>query len=120
MGDERTSRLILGEWLKQEREYRGFSQDEVARYLGMPPAAFSLIESGARDISPEHVRRLAKLFRIRLKSLQSHDAVHAESFPLPTPARATLSPTDRDELRRFVQYLRTTEDPPEHGSASVA
>jgi len=122
MGHERTSRVILAERLKEEREYRGFSQDEVARYLGVPPGAFSLIESGRRDISPEQVRRLAKLFRIRLESLtaESHDAVDAESFPLPTRAGATLSATDRDEVRRFARYLRTTEDPPEDGSASTA
>lgn len=122
MDDERTSRVILGERLKEEREYRGFSQDEVARYLGLPPAALSLIESAARDIGPEHLRRLAKLFRIRLESLtvESHDAVDAESFPLPTRAAATLSPIDRDEVRRFAQYLRTTEGPPEDGRASGA
>lgn len=121
MSNERTSRVILGERLKEEREYRGFSQDEVARYLGMPPVALSLIESGARDISPENLRRLAKLFRITLESLtvESHDAVDAESFPLPPRAAATLSPTDRDEVRRFAQYLRTTEGPPRDGSAGA-
>lgn len=122
MGDERTGRVILGERLKEEREYRGFSQDEVARYLGMPPAALSLIESGGRDISPEQMRRLAKLLRIRLESLtsESHDTVDAESFPLSTRAGATLSATDRDEVQRFARYLRTTEDLREDGSASTA
>ncbi len=122
MSDERTSRVIPGERLKEEREYRGFSPDEVARYLGMPPEALSLIESGGRDISPEDLRRLAKLFRIRIESLtvESDDAVDTESLPLPPRAAATLSPTDRDEVRRFAQYLRTTEVPPDNGSAGTA
>lgn len=121
MSDERTHRVILGERLKEEREYRGFSQDEVARYLGMPPTAFSLMESGSRDVSPEDLRRLAKLFQIRLESLtvESHDGVDAESLPLSPRAAATLSPTDRDEVRRFARYLRTTEGPPGDGSAGA-
>ena len=122
MSDERTSRIILGERLKEEREYRVFSPDEIARYLGMPPEALSLIESGGRDINPEDLHRLAKLFRIRIDSLtvESDDAVDIESLPLPARAAATLSPTDRDEVRRFAQYLRTTEDPPENGSPGAA
>ena len=121
MSDERTNRVILGERLKEEREYRGFSQDEVARYLGMPPAALSQIESGSRDIDPEDLRRLAKLFRIRIESLtvESRDTVEAEPFPLSPRAAATLSPTDRDEVRRFARYLRTTEGPPGDGSAGA-
>ena len=84
MTDERTSRITLGERLKEEREYRGFSQDEVAGYLGVTPSALSLIESGSRDVSTEELGRLAKLFQIRMESLTGdhHEASETESFPL--------------------------------------
>ena len=109
MTDERTSRITLGERLKEEREYRGFSRDEVARYLGVTPSALSLIESGSRDVSTEELGRLARLFQIRMESLAGdhHDASETESFPLVARAAAELSPPDRDEILRFARYLRT-------------
>ena len=108
MSNERASRIILGERLKEEREYRGFSQDEITRYLRMPPTELSQIESGSRSISPEDLGQLAKLFRIRIESLTGHSQEAAEAESLPLPARAdALSPTDRDELRRFARHLQT-------------
>ena len=42
MSDERTIQTILSERLKEVREYRGpFSQEEVARHLGVPRSAIS-------------------------------------------------------------------------------
>ena len=74
----------------------------------MPPTVLSQIESGSRDISPQDLRRLAKLFRIRIESLTAHSQEPAEAESLPLPARAdALSPTDRDELRRFARHLQT-------------
>ena len=108
MSNERASRTILGERLKEEREYRGFSQEQITRYLGMPPTVLSQIESGSRDIRPQDLRRLANLFRIRIESLTGHSPEAAETESLPLPARAdALSPTDRDELRRFARHLRS-------------
>ncbi len=89
MSDERASRVILGEQLKEEREYRGFSQDEVTRYLGMPPTALSQIESGSRDISPQDLRRLAKLFRIRIETLTGQ----SRRQPQPSRFRCRQAPT---------------------------
>ena len=111
MTDERTSRIILGERLKEEREYRGFSQDEVARYLGVTPSALSLIESGSRDVSTQELGRLAKLFQIRMESLTGdhQQPSETESFSLVARAAAELSATDRDEVLRFARYLRTME-----------
>ena len=109
MTDERTSRITLGERLKEEREYRGFSQDEDARYLGVTPSALSLIESGSRDVSTEELGRLARLFQIRMESLPGdhHEASETESFPLLARAAAELTATDRHEVLRFARYLRT-------------
>ena len=108
MSNERATRTILGERLKEEREYRGFSQDEITRYLRMAPTVLSQIETGSRDISPQDLRRLAKLFRIRIANLTGHSPQATEAQSLPLPARAdALSPTDRDELRRFARHLQT-------------
>ena len=113
MTHERTRRTVLGERLKEEREYRGFSQDEVARHLGMTASALSLIESGSHDVTTQELGRLATLFQIRMQSLTGdhHEASETEPFPLVAQAVSELSQTDRDEVLRFARYLRTMKSP---------
>lgn len=109
MRDEETVQAILSERLKQEREYRGFSQEDVARHLGVPRSAISLIENGARRVSAEELSRLAKLFQTTMDSLtgREQEASEPESVRLVARAAAELSATDRDEVLRFAQLLRS-------------
>ena len=73
MSDERSIQTILSERLKEVREYRGFSQEEVARHLGVPRSAISLIESALRRVSAEELSQLAKLYQTTMESLTGHD-----------------------------------------------
>ena len=109
MSDERRIQTILSARLKEAREYRGFSQEEVARHLGVPRSAISLIESGSRRVSAEELSQLAKLFQTTMESLADHDQVasETESVRLVARAAAELSATDRDEVLRFAQFLRS-------------
>lgn len=109
MSDEQRIQTILSERLKEEREYRGFSQEDVARHLGVPRSAISLIESGSRRVSAEELSRLAKLYQTTMESLAGHDheASEPESVRLVARATAELSATDREEVLRFAQFLRS-------------
>ena len=53
MSGQETAQNVLGKRLKEEREYRGFSQEEVAGHLGVPWSAVSLMESGSRRVSAD-------------------------------------------------------------------
>ena len=109
MSDERSIQAILSERLKEARLYRGLSQEEVARHLGVPRSAVSLIESGARRVTAAEFSRLAKLYQTTMESLASHDreTSEPESVRLLARAAADLSKTDRDEVLRFAQFLRS-------------
>ena len=72
MGDEGTHHTVLSKRIKEERKYSGLSQEEVARCLGMPRRAVSVIESGALRISTEELRRLAELNQTAMESLTGH------------------------------------------------
>ena len=87
----------------------GLSQEEVARHLGVPRSAVSLIESGARRVTAAELSRLAKLYQTTMESLAGHDleTSEPESVRLLARAAADLSKTDRDEVLRFAQFLRS-------------
>ena len=109
MSDERSVRAILSRRLKEAREYRGLSQEEVARHLGVPRSAVSLIESGSRRVTAAELSRLARLYQTTMESLAGHDgeAAEPESVRLLARAASELSERDRDEVLRFAQFLRS-------------
>ena len=108
MSDERTMQHTLSKRLKEAREYRGFSQEEIAGYLGVPRSAISLIENGSRRVSATELSRLASLYQTTMESLTGLDREESEpeSVRMVARAAAELSATDRDEVLRFAQFLR--------------
>lgn len=109
MSEKRAIQATLSVRLKEAREYRGFSQEEVARHLDLPRSAISLIESGSRRVSASELSRLARLYQTTMESLTGHDREESEpeSVRLVARAAADLSATDRDEVLRFAQFLRS-------------
>ena len=103
------SRHGLGERLREARKYLGLKQEEVAAYLKIPRTALVDIESGERRVEAIELTRLAKLYQQPVSYFIGEDAVAAA---LPTGVAylarqaAALSDTDREELSRFVEYLR--------------
>ena len=104
-----TDRVTLGARLKEMREYRGFSQEDVAQYLGIPRPAVSLMESGARRLDVLEVRKLAALYQCSIDELTGEDAPHVDqqSIGLVARAAAALSPEDRQEVLRFAEFLQS-------------
>lgn len=104
-----TDRVALGARLKEMREYRGFSQDEVAQYLAIPRSAISLMESGTRGLDVLELRKLAALYHCSIDELTGEDAPHVDqqSIGLVARAAAALSPEDRGEVLRFAEFLQS-------------
>ena len=107
---EETDRASLGARLKEAREYRGFSQEDVAKYMGVSRSAISLIETGARRLDVLELRKLAKLYECSTEELtgeQPSQAPEQDSIKMVARATAALSPEDRSEVLRFAQFLQT-------------
>lgn len=100
-------RTLLGERLKDAREYLELSQDDVARKMAIPRSAVSLIESGQRKVDAIELQKFAELYQ-RPVSYFTGEVVGAQ---LPADvehlARAAkkLSGRDREELTRFAEFL---------------
>lgn len=102
-------RKTLGERLREAREYLGFSQEEVATFLGVPRSALSLIEAGQRKVDALELKKLAGLYK---RSVGYFTGEESEEILLGADVKhlarkaAELSPDDRAELARFADFLR--------------
>ena len=105
-----SERMRLGERLREAREYLQLSQDEVARALGVPRAAISLIESGQRKVEALELKKLAQVYQRPVSHFTGGDQkkpeLPAEVEHLARKA-AKLSDQDRAELTRFADYLKS-------------
>ncbi len=106
-GDE--ERKVLGERLRQAREYLGFSQDQVATFLNVPRSALSLMETGQRKVEALELKKLAGLYK-RPVGYFTGEEEEETSFGADVKHLARkvseLSPDDREELGRFADFLR--------------
>ncbi len=107
--DQDDDRKTLGERLREAREYLGFSQEEVATFLGVPRSALSLMETGQRKVDALELKKLAGLYK---RPVGYFTGDEAEEIPFGADVKhlarkvAQLSPDDREELARFADFLR--------------
>ncbi len=108
--DGDVDRKVLGERLKEAREYLGFSQDQVATYLGIPRPAISLMETGQRKVEVLELKKLAALYKKSIAYFTGEEEAEI-SFGSDVKHLARkvseLSPDDREELGKFADFLRT-------------
>lgn len=107
--EDETERKRLGDRLREARKYLGLKQEDVAAHLGLPRTALVDIESGQRRVEAIELTRLAKLYTQPVSYFTGEDVAAAALSPsIAHLARqaAALSEQDREELSRFVEYLR--------------
>ncbi|MGH7651512.1 MAG: helix-turn-helix domain-containing protein [Gemmatimonadaceae bacterium] len=108
--DTLRDRETLGERLREAREYLGFSQEDTAKFLGVPRSALSLMETGQRKVDAFELKKLATLYERPIEYFTGSDAI-GSSFgsDIQHLARkvSELSQDDREELSRFADFLRS-------------
>jgi transcriptional regulator with XRE-family HTH domain len=107
-----TDRQVLGERLKEAREYVGLKQDDVAKKLGIPRSALSNIEAGSRKVDAIELAQMAKLYQRPVAWFTGEERHGASDKMLAEVARvaraaAALSHQDRQELARFADFLKS-------------
>ncbi len=108
-------RKLLGGRLRDAREYLGFSQEEIATFLGVSRAALSLIESGQRRLDALELKKLSSVYKRPISYFTGEQGEEEVASDVKHLARkvAKLSPADREELSRFADFLRARKQPKE-------
>lgn len=106
--DKDDDRKTLGERLREAREYLGYSQDQVATFLGVSRSALSLMESGQRKVDALELKKLAGLYKRTVGYFTGEEEDAAIGADVKHLARkvSDLSTEDREELARFADFLR--------------
>lgn len=66
------TRVPKNSWLKDQIHLRGFTQEKVARRLGVHPATMNLLVHGKRKVTPEYAIELAQMFSLSLDEFLTH------------------------------------------------
>jgi transcriptional regulator with XRE-family HTH domain len=106
----------LAKRLREAREYLGLSQEYVAQQTGISRPAISEIEGGRRKVDSLELKRFSKLYGRPIEYLlggsgeeESELAIGVGADPIEGKLRAMtrgLKAEDREEILRFVEYLR--------------
>lgn len=67
---------VIGGNLKAYRQKMGYSQDQIAKYLGVDRSTISHYETAEREASLVHLSKLADLFGIELEDLSEPDGAN--------------------------------------------
>ena len=111
----------LAKRLREAREYLGLSQEYVAQQTGIPRPAISEIEAGRRKVDSLELKRFSKLYGRPIEFLlggNEESAVGAPADPVEIklrPMMQGLKQEDREEILRFVEYLRHRRSSTEAG-----
>lgn len=102
----KNERVRLGTRLKESREYRGYSQEEIARHLEVSRSAISQMESGNRRVEALELQKLSALYRCSMDELTGGANVYT-SVQMVARAAKGLSEKDRNEVIRFARFLQS-------------
>ena len=104
---------MLGERLKEAREYVGLKQDDVAKKLGIPRSALSNIEAGSRKVDAIELAQLAKLYQRPVAWFTGEDLERRRrqnaggSRACRARARRHSRSRIEQELARFADFLKS-------------
>mgnify|MGYP000027104754 CR=1 FL=1 len=81
--------------LKMLREKKGISQRDIAKYINKSPQAYSLYETGKRDLDTETLKKLADFYGVSI------DYLLGREIPISSPKSIEITLEDIDLLEKM-------------------
>jgi transcriptional regulator with XRE-family HTH domain len=89
-----------GTIIRQYRELRNYSQDYVARQMGISQNAYSKIENGITQLTVNHIKQLAKILEVSLTDLLKDD------FEIRRPEAIKTGGVSRETLLMELEKIK--------------
>lgn len=98
---------IIGENLKKIRELSGFTQEQVAKAIGIERSAYSNYEGGTREVPYNILENISNLFGCE-PFILFEDDVHADNEIMATAFRISdLEENDLKEIAKFKDIVKS-------------
>lgn len=98
---------IIGENLKKIRELSGFTQEQVAKAIGIERSAYSNYEGGTREVPYNILENISNLFGCE-PFILFEDNVHADNEIMATAFRISdLEENDLKEIAKFKDIVKS-------------
>lgn len=69
---------IIGENIRSLRENAGFTQKNLAKFLGVDQSLISKVEKGDRDLSTVMLEKLASLFGVTVEQMETIEVAKSD------------------------------------------
>ena len=69
------SKSFLGENIRKLRDNAGFTQSNIAQFVGVDQSLISKVEKGERNLSADLIEKLAALFAVPVEELENQPIV---------------------------------------------
>ena len=103
----KTINQIIGENLKKIRELSGFTQEQIAKSIGIERSAYSNYEGGTREVPYDILEKLSNLFGCE-PFILFEDNVQADNEILATAFRISdLEDGDLKEIANFKDIVKS-------------
>ena len=102
-------KMDFKERLRELRQQRGYSQEELAKQLGLSKSAISMYERGARTPDFETMELLADFFNVDMNYILGKEMC-STYYIKPEAAEAAKELYERDELRVLFDAARDVSE----------
>ncbi len=107
MDAEEQKYIIIGKNIREIRERCGFTQTEVAKYLGLNDhVTISYYENAERKIPFEHLTKIADLFGVELAELITEDDKERKVNRIFAFRKDELTENDFNTLAQFNRIVK--------------
>jgi transcriptional regulator with XRE-family HTH domain len=97
---------IIGRNVKNYRENLHYTQDAIAKFLGVQREVISYYENGKREIDLVKLEKLADLFNVELEDLLSDDAIIREPKIAIAFRTEGLDESDLEKISEFQRIIK--------------
>ena len=99
--------VVIGKRLRIIRESLRYTQAEIAHFLGVARTTYVSIESGARPLRHEELKKLAKIFDVSINSITRDSAVYVDLIP--RFRQITLNDSEKENAVATLNKLVSAE-----------
>lgn len=101
-------RLVVADNVKRLREANGYTQDSVAKFLGIKRSAYANYEVGCREMPYTVMEKLSDLYGCDMYEFYSEDKTDIDNMLVTAFRVDELTPEDMEQIAAFKKIVKNS------------